>query len=260
MFEEDRSCCQKMCRKAVISACCVFAFSMALPAVYFISALLNESDEGFHASRISQMEGSPCANFQKIDSAWALLISAAALGTACALLQAYLLYRGGKSKLSKVWTFLSLGPFICSCMIVDIWTNIPEKCQEMLENNFDNEVALWTGIQVVVYAFIVGMSCMGLMCCCTCFAVCGGYEVSEMMFMASMKVADFGDSDDDFDMPEMFSNPAAFEAKMEKMKQDMEGAMKQIKQMEQDAANGDPEAQAKMNNMNALFGGKKIEV
>lgn len=251
-------------RKATITASCVFAFSMALPIVYFLSALFNMKDDGWRASKISQIDNSPCANYQKIDMAWALLVSCAALGTACALLQAYIIFKSGDTKLAKFYYPLCLGPFICACMIVDIWANIPEKCQFMMENSFDNEVPIWTGIQVVVYAFIVGMALFGCGCCCMCCACACGHSLDEMMFLAKMKVMDFNDDDDDFEMPEMFRNPSAFEAKMKKSMAELEKTMKQLEQLEADAKAGNPEAVAKKaamerNFKNAMMGGK-VEV
>lgn len=221
---------------------------LALPAVYFIAAILNKHDVDIHASRISQVEGSPCANFQKIDMAWALLLSTASLGAAVALLQAYVAYKGRSRKLSKLANFLSLGPFICSCMIVDIWVNIPEGCQEMLENSFDNEISLWIAIQVVVYAFIVGLSLMGCCCLMACCGICFGASLGDLMG---------DDDDDDIEIPEIFRNPEKFEADMNRM---MAKAMRDLEQLERNAASGDRNAKTRIGYLNSSFGGRKMVV
>lgn len=215
---------------------------MALPSVYFIAAYLNIYDGNLRATKISQVEGSACVKFQKIDSAWILLICAAGLGAACAILQAAITYKDYAPKLTKLWQFLCLGPFICSCMLLDIWVNIPDGCVEELENSFDNVISLWLAIQIAAYAFMIGM-CLGalacLMACCACF--CCGMSLAEMAL---------GGSDDDIEMPEMFKNPAAWDAKFEKMGRDLESAIRQIEVIERDAANGDRDAQARMNYLN----------
>lgn len=166
-----------------VSACCTICCGMIFPIIYFVSSLSNQEDKNLGVKATDISSTTECAGFGKIDTAWALILSSAALGTAWALIQGYTAYKGGDQKAAGIWACVALGPFICSAMILDIWINIPVDCKDFMQDAFKESVSLWTSIQICAILFIITLSCVACGCVMmVCLAICG----CDMRNMATM--------------------------------------------------------------------------